>query len=73
MEKVYSTRSMVYDHDKIQALTSALDSAGTMPWAARDLMQWPVATPGEGVIDLVIQSIVRHHLPPLSPHPRLFN
>ncbi|KAK4689535.1 sphingosine kinase, partial [Tremellales sp. Uapishka_1] len=32
--------------------------AGTMPWAARDLMQWPVATSGEGVIDLVVQSVV---------------
>ncbi len=35
-----------------------LASAGMMPWIARDLMQWPVATSGQGVIDLVIQSIV---------------
>jgi hypothetical protein len=33
-------------------------SAGMMPWIARDLMQWPVAVSGQGVIDIVVQSIV---------------
>ncbi|WVQ96696.1 hypothetical protein IAU59_003802 [Kwoniella sp. CBS 9459] len=32
--------------------------AGMMPWIARDLMQWPVYTSGEGVIDIVVQSVV---------------
>ncbi|KAI9632026.1 putative D-erythro-sphingosine kinase [Dioszegia hungarica] len=32
--------------------------AGLMPWVSRDLNQWPVARPGEGMIDVVIQSIV---------------
>ncbi|OCF42065.1 D-erythro-sphingosine kinase [Kwoniella heveanensis CBS 569] len=32
--------------------------AGMMPWIARDLMQWPVYTSGDGVIDIVVQSVV---------------
>lgn len=29
-----------------------------MPWVARDLMQWPVSIPGDGLIDVVVQSVV---------------
>nr|ODN99905.1 D-erythro-sphingosine kinase [Cryptococcus depauperatus CBS 7855] len=29
--------------------------AGMMPWVARDLNQWPVSTPGDGLIDVVVQ------------------
>ncbi|KIR80783.1 D-erythro-sphingosine kinase [Cryptococcus gattii EJB2] len=32
--------------------------AGMMPWVARDLMQWPVSIPGDGLIDVVVQSVV---------------
>ncbi|WWD04871.1 hypothetical protein V865_002942 [Kwoniella europaea PYCC6329] len=32
--------------------------AGMMPWVARDLMQWPVSISGDGLIDVVVQSIV---------------
>ncbi|KAK8858569.1 hypothetical protein IAR55_002798 [Kwoniella newhampshirensis] len=32
--------------------------AGMMPWAARDLNQWPVAIAGDGLIDVVVQSVV---------------
>lgn len=33
--------------------------AGMMPWVARDLNQWPVATVGQGVVDIAIQRVVR--------------
>lgn len=39
-----------------QSLT--LRSAGMMRWVARDLMQWPVSIPGDGLIDVVVQSVV---------------
>ncbi|KAL7423158.1 sphinganine kinase lcb4 [Cryptotrichosporon argae] len=32
--------------------------AGAMPYAARDLMQWPVARPAAGTIDVVVQAVV---------------
>jgi sphingosine kinase len=32
--------------------------AGMMPWVSRDLNQWPVATVGQGVVDIVIQRVV---------------
>ncbi|WWC88576.1 uncharacterized protein L201_003488 [Kwoniella dendrophila CBS 6074] len=32
--------------------------AGMMPWVARDLMQWPVSISGDGLIDVVVQSVV---------------
>ncbi|WRT67773.1 uncharacterized protein IL334_004746 [Kwoniella shivajii] len=32
--------------------------AGMMPWVARDLMQWPVSNSGDGLVDVVVQSIV---------------
>ncbi|WVR06330.1 hypothetical protein IAU60_003361 [Kwoniella sp. DSM 27419] len=32
--------------------------AGMMPWVARDLMQWPVAISGDGLVDVVVQSVV---------------
>lgn len=32
--------------------------AGTMPWVSRDLNQWPVATLGEGAINVVVQRLV---------------
>ncbi|OWZ44563.1 D-erythro-sphingosine kinase [Cryptococcus neoformans c8] len=32
--------------------------AGMMRWVARDLMQWPVSIPGDGLIDVVVQSVV---------------
>lgn len=35
-----------------------IPSGGTMPWADRDLMQWPVATAGSNAMDLVVQRIV---------------
>jgi len=38
--------------------------AGMMPWVSRDLNQWPVATVGQGVVDIAIQRVVR--LPYLS-------
>ncbi|WWD18462.1 hypothetical protein CI109_102914 [Kwoniella shandongensis] len=31
--------------------------AGMMPWVARDLMQWPVAISGDGLIDVVVQRV----------------
>ena len=34
--------------------------AGMMPWVSRDLNQWPVATVGQGVVDIAIQRVVRH-------------
>jgi sphingosine kinase len=33
--------------------------AGMMPWVSRDLNQWPVATVGQGVVDIAIQRVVR--------------
>lgn len=32
--------------------------AGMMPWVSRDLNQWPVATVGQGVVDIVVQRVV---------------
>jgi sphingosine kinase len=32
--------------------------AGMMPWVSRDLNQWPVATVGQGVVDIAIQRVV---------------
>jgi len=32
--------------------------AGMMPWVSRDLNQWPVATCGQGVVDIAIQRVV---------------
>jgi len=29
--------------------------AGILPMASRDLLQWPFAAPGEGLIDVVVQ------------------
>lgn len=37
--------------------------AGMMPWVSRDLNQWPVATVGQGVVDIAIQRVVRVCLP----------
>lgn len=34
-------------------------STGMQPFVSRDLMQFPVAIPGEGLIDVVVQSNVR--------------
>lgn len=34
--------------------------AGMMPWVSRDLNQWPVATVGQGVVDIAIQRVVSH-------------
>lgn len=39
-------------------IKAEIKSAGLMPWISRDLNQWPVAIPGEGLMDVVIQSIV---------------
>lgn len=36
--------------------------AGMMPWVSRDLNQWPVATSGQGVVDIAIQRVVRPSL-----------
>ena len=47
---------------RAQARMVADVSTGSMPWAARDLMQWPVATAGQGVIDLVVQTIVTQRM-----------
>lgn len=33
--------------------------AGILPMASRDLLQWPFAAPGEGLIDVVVQPQVR--------------
>lgn len=33
-------------------------SLGSVPWIARDLMQWPVAMQNSGAFDIVIQSVV---------------
>lgn len=33
--------------------------AGIMPWVSRDLNQWPVATVGQGMVDVAIQRVVR--------------
>jgi sphingosine kinase len=35
-----------------------VSSAGGLPYVARDLMQFPMANPSDGCIDLVIQSSV---------------
>lgn len=44
---------------RFRSVHADLCSAGIMPWASRDLLQWPVATSGQGVIDVVFQSMVR--------------
>lgn len=46
----------------IHSVPMLTGSAGTMPWVSRDLMQWPVATGNEGLIDVVVQSVVRSTL-----------
>lgn len=47
--------------------TDAIRSAGGMPFVARDLMQFPLSTPSDGSIDLVIQTVVSYH--PLTQDP----
>ena len=52
-----------------------LFSAGSMPYVARDLMQFPVVEPADGTLDIVIQSLAsrmpaRRPLPPNFPHRR---
>lgn len=44
---------LLVDH----ALTTAR-SAGMQPMVSRDLMQFPASIPGEGVMDVVVQSNV---------------
>ena len=36
-----------------------MDSTGLQPYVSRDLMQFPVCIPGEGLMDVVVQSLVR--------------
>jgi sphingosine kinase len=52
------------EHKKDGSTQSTPDSilyfyAGMMPWVSRDLNQWPVATVGQGVVDIAIQRVVR--------------
>lgn len=35
-----------------------LSSGGTMPYVGQDLMQFPLARPSQGVLDLVVQEVV---------------
>jgi hypothetical protein len=41
------------------ALIEGTCSTGLQPYVARDLMQFPVCIPGEGLMDVVVQSLVR--------------
>lgn len=43
-------------------LIISFDSTGLQPYVSRDLMQFPVCIPGEGLMDVVVQSLVCHAL-----------